>query len=909
MNQKEHSLLAQFEEQVRMHPDVIPSAFEGTPLSYAAINARANQLAHYLTRQGIGPGSVVAVLEDHAPDMIVTLLGILKAGGTHLPIKTQQPKEHILATLWKNPCSMLIGREQTLRQIPFTKLNPLPNLSEQLVVTDPRPQIEDLDSLPFPDRSLIDYKKYDQYIGGGCLMHSINVLATRGCPYQCLYCHRIWPKRHVLRSARNIFEETKLHYDRGYREFSFMDDIFNLNRQNSMEFFELVIRHNLNIHIEFAMGLRGDILTPDYIDLMAEAGVMNISLALETASPRLQKLIHKYLDIEKLRDNLRYVWGKYPYIITDLCTMYGFPTETEEEALMTLDFIKSITWLHFPFIFALKIYLGTPMARFALENGVKLEDIEKSVDLPFHELSYTMPFSVGFARNYKADFINDYVLNPERLHAVIQYQKQVLTREEITAKYNSFLPGRLDSFPAIAALIGDDGFFEAEVHPIELASDSFQAEADGGLRVVFLDLSQHFSDETDQLHDVIEAPLGLLYLLTYLKRELGDRIHGTILKALIDFDSFEELRNRLDTLRPQAIGIRTLSMYKNFFHYTIALLKQWYPQVTIIAGGPYATSEYTSLLADRNIALAVLGEGEFTILELLRAMIEHGGQLPDEEVLRQIQGIAFLPQPPVEQRERAETARKVLLLNYLAQDIEQESRFNTAAANGSMSFVQHLPAATGDDIFEALVNSPRRFEEHEGYWRSKLAGMPDVLRLPYDTARKHDAAEVTRSREELILNVSLVEKLQQLALRRNTPMSAMMLSVATLFLYQLSKQGDFCVGLLLPDTSYVVPLRMRPAEEMEFDALLEYVAVEMSEAVEQAGYPIDLPCMPNILYEFGSTNHACLDKMRCDLAFLVCLRGQALQVVLTYDSHVFFTETIRRFLAILHRFARIIVEP
>ena len=101
-----------------------------------------------------------------------------------------------------------------------------------------------------------------------------------------------------------------------------------------------MIKNNLNIRILFPSGLRGDILTPEYIDLMSEAGVMNMALALETASPRLQKLINKNLNIDKLRDNLIHISNNQPHIILDLFTMYGFPTETEEEALMTLEFIK-----------------------------------------------------------------------------------------------------------------------------------------------------------------------------------------------------------------------------------------------------------------------------------------------------------------------------------------------------------------------------------------------------------------------------------------------------------------------------------------------------------------------------------------------------------------------------------------
>ena len=149
------------------------------------------------------------------------------------------------------------------------------------------------DNMPNPDRSLVDNEKYNQYIGQVMAKHCITIQATRGCPYKCAYCHKIWPKTHVVRSAENIFSEVLIYYKMGFRRFAFIDDIFNLNRNNSKRFFELVIKNKIKIQMFFPNGMRGDILTREYIDLMVKAGVVNIAVALETGSPRLQKLIEK----------------------------------------------------------------------------------------------------------------------------------------------------------------------------------------------------------------------------------------------------------------------------------------------------------------------------------------------------------------------------------------------------------------------------------------------------------------------------------------------------------------------------------------------------------------------------------------------------------------------------------------
>jgi len=155
-----------------------------------------------------------------------------------------------------------------------------------------------------------------------------------------------------------------------------------------------------------------------YIDLMEQAGARYVCFALETASPRLQKLLRKNINIEKLRDNLMYICARHPHVVVGLFTMLGFPTETEDEVIMTLDFIKSIKWTHFPSLYLLKIFPDTDMARFALDHGVSREDIERSVHLPFHQTSPTLPFSSSRARQYQASFMEEYFLLDERLKEV-----------------------------------------------------------------------------------------------------------------------------------------------------------------------------------------------------------------------------------------------------------------------------------------------------------------------------------------------------------------------------------------------------------------------------------------------------------------------------------------------------------
>ncbi|MHC4759603.1 MAG: B12-binding domain-containing radical SAM protein, partial [Planctomycetota bacterium] len=228
--------------------------------------------------------------------------------------------------------------------------------------------------------------------------------------------------------------------------------------------------------------------------------------------------------------------------------MIGFPSETEEEAMTTLDFIQSIKWLHFPLLHVLKIFPNTDMANLAILHGISEECIQKSSHLAYHDIAETLPYSKSFAKGLQSQFLSGYFLLSERLQSVIPIQKQILSHKEIVEKYNSFLPGGLDSYSEISALLGTEDIHVGGLvsqKSVGIIKTSFSKPLDSGsksgLRVLLLDLSQCFSCDSagHVVSNMIEAPLGLMYLLTYLNQELGAKINGKILKSMIDFDSFE----------------------------------------------------------------------------------------------------------------------------------------------------------------------------------------------------------------------------------------------------------------------------------------------------------------------------------------------------------------------------------
>jgi amino acid adenylation domain-containing protein len=88
------TLMDLFEKQVRSTPDAIAISYAQQQLSYAGLNERANQLAHYLRRQyNIGCESLVGVCIERSPEMVIAILAILKAGGGYVPIDVMYPHE------------------------------------------------------------------------------------------------------------------------------------------------------------------------------------------------------------------------------------------------------------------------------------------------------------------------------------------------------------------------------------------------------------------------------------------------------------------------------------------------------------------------------------------------------------------------------------------------------------------------------------------------------------------------------------------------------------------------------------------------------------------------------------------------------------------------------------------------
>jgi aspartate racemase len=169
---KEKCIHELFETQVEKSPDVIAVAFEDQELTYQELNRRANQLAHYLRKRGVGSESLVGICVERSLNMIVAILGVLKAGGAYVPLDPAYPKERLSFML-----------EDTQVRVVLTEVTSLPNLpstSARVICLDP-----DCEEVARePQDNLINQSTADS------LAYVIYTSGSTGVPKGVEVCHR-----------------------------------------------------------------------------------------------------------------------------------------------------------------------------------------------------------------------------------------------------------------------------------------------------------------------------------------------------------------------------------------------------------------------------------------------------------------------------------------------------------------------------------------------------------------------------------------------------------------------------------------------------------------------------------------------------------------------------------------------
>ena len=235
-------------------------------------------------------------------------------------------------------------------------------------VTRPRRFIENLDELPWPARHLLPMERYTLFNKPIRVAH---VMASRGCPYGCMYCSTsyFWGRRIRFRSARNVAEEVEYIHDRyGAKYVVFADDELVINKRFVREWIREMRERGLDL--EFACGARVDHVNREFMKFLYDNGCAIIYFGVESANQLTLDRIGKRITLEQARRVFQ--WKKELGGAAMGSFILGFPWETVEDMKRTVEFAVRLDPDYAQFT-ALTPYPGTPLFDYAKNLGL-IED-------------------------------------------------------------------------------------------------------------------------------------------------------------------------------------------------------------------------------------------------------------------------------------------------------------------------------------------------------------------------------------------------------------------------------------------------------------------------------------------------------------------------------------------------------
>ncbi len=259
-----------------------------------------------------------------------------------------------------------------------------------IILTHQRNFIEHLDIIPFPSWDLIELEKYAEtasmsIIGYGPYMV---LLTSRGCPFHCTYCHNIMGKTFRARSVENVLDEIRILIEQHHiNDFEIIDDISNFDRERFKQIMRGIIDKGWKVTLSFPNGVRTDLLDEESVHLMRQAGTAEVSIAIETATPRLQKMVKKNLNLERVKHIIDVCVNEGMYVRGFF--MLGFPTETEAEVKATINFACK-SRMHGALFFLVNPFGGTELSKQVEQTG-KMPSHLKPEDFDYH----AMPFNAS----------------------------------------------------------------------------------------------------------------------------------------------------------------------------------------------------------------------------------------------------------------------------------------------------------------------------------------------------------------------------------------------------------------------------------------------------------------------------------------------------------------------------------
>ena len=299
-----------------------------------------------------GPPSILGVYANlMTRSNVVEILGVAKQCGWKIVVGGPEPGAYPREYLDAGADVVVNGEgELTLEElIPVLQSNSRQDLHRvhgivfrdeggELVHTQPRPQISNLDEQPWPARDAIDFDRYvsmwREHHGAG----SVSLITARGCPYHCRWCsHEVFGRSHRRRSPESVAEELAWLVERYRPEMAWMaDDVFTIHHGWLHRYAGELKKRGLKIPFECIS--RADRLNSEIVDLLAEFGCFRVWIGSESGSQRILDRMERGVTVEQVQSAVAMCRARS--IQTGMFLMWGYEGEEMEDIEATIEHVK-----------------------------------------------------------------------------------------------------------------------------------------------------------------------------------------------------------------------------------------------------------------------------------------------------------------------------------------------------------------------------------------------------------------------------------------------------------------------------------------------------------------------------------------------------------------------------------------
>ncbi len=307
---------------------------------------------------------------------------ILCCGGVHTTVDT----ENVLRQFNVDFCVVGEGEKafiEVCKRIeanqPYEDVKSIWLLKNSQLIKNPRRElIENLDSIPFPARDLVNFANIYLTLPGvirGKYIRSTSIVAGRGCNFNCSCCsvNKMFGRQYRLRNYDNVLKEIiylKKRY--GVKGVFFMDSTFTANKKWIMSFCQEIIRRG--VKFVWTCNTRANVVDKEILDIMRKAGCIQIDYGVESGSPKVLEILNKKITVQKSISAVKMTQNAGIRVGANF--MLGNPGEDINDLQMTFNLAKELKADYTIFFFSIP-YPGT-----------KLEEVARKRNLIPNDASY-----------------------------------------------------------------------------------------------------------------------------------------------------------------------------------------------------------------------------------------------------------------------------------------------------------------------------------------------------------------------------------------------------------------------------------------------------------------------------------------------------------------------------------------